>query len=480
LRNATGKTKKVSRLRKLALGGLLALVAGVVILDLVKQPADATYAIVRQPTALEKWAPSSLPASDCSGVPKRWMVFGWDGASWDIILPLIERGELPHLASLIANGTSGNLYGFQPSLSPVLWTTVATGVSPDRHGIVDFVKRKHRLARRLERILHLGKIKIELYSNADRKVRALWNLLTDHGKSSLVIGYHNTYPAESVRGAFVSNYLVQAYFKTLMRANEPLSAGLAHSLASPAGLTDDVLRIEQQAQRRLASEISRFANFDDATLARFVEQSRSLDAEYPSELPELMLLHFQGVDLASHYFLYFHDPEAFATMDWSAETRQALDREMPQYRETLVAFYRYLDEWLGRFLAMRDETTAVMVLSDHGFEPESDAARGGHHRSALPGSLAIEGPGIRHGARLDDATLYDILPTLLAALELPIAEDLDGRPLEAAFCSETWDNLSHAAVATYNAEETFAPKIAPPPELADQVEEQLRSLGYIQ
>jgi hypothetical protein len=63
------------------------------------------------------------------------VLIGLDGADWDFALPMIERGELPNLARLRREGAFGKIRTNNPPLSPLLWTTVATGKSPDIHGI---------------------------------------------------------------------------------------------------------------------------------------------------------------------------------------------------------------------------------------------------------------------------------------------------------------------------------------------------------
>ena len=68
-------------------------------------------------------------------------LIGLDGADWELIDPLIARGRLPHLARLKAGGAWGPLRSMDPMLSPLLWTTVATGKPPEQHGIIDFLVR---------------------------------------------------------------------------------------------------------------------------------------------------------------------------------------------------------------------------------------------------------------------------------------------------------------------------------------------------
>ena len=62
-----------------------------------------------------------------SRIAQRVLLIGWDAADWAMIRPLLDAGKMPALAKLIARGVSGNLATIQPMLSPMLWTTIATG-----------------------------------------------------------------------------------------------------------------------------------------------------------------------------------------------------------------------------------------------------------------------------------------------------------------------------------------------------------------
>src|SRR5262249_36901627 len=72
------------------------------------------------------------------GRPIPLLVVGLDGADWEVIRPLIREGRLPHLARLVGEGTSGTLLSEPPLLSPIIWTTLATGRPPTEHGITSF------------------------------------------------------------------------------------------------------------------------------------------------------------------------------------------------------------------------------------------------------------------------------------------------------------------------------------------------------
>ncbi|MDQ6654322.1 MAG: alkaline phosphatase family protein [Verrucomicrobiota bacterium] len=60
-------------------------------------------------------------------VAQKLLLVGWDAADWQLIHPLMDAGRMPHLKRLVESGVIGNLLTLQPVLSPILWTSIATG-----------------------------------------------------------------------------------------------------------------------------------------------------------------------------------------------------------------------------------------------------------------------------------------------------------------------------------------------------------------
>src|SRR5437762_3439785 len=67
---------------------------------------------------------------------RKVLLVGWDGADWKLITPLLDRGQMPGLNALIERGVMGKISSLAPLLSPMLWTSVATGKRADKHGIL--------------------------------------------------------------------------------------------------------------------------------------------------------------------------------------------------------------------------------------------------------------------------------------------------------------------------------------------------------
>ena len=97
---------------------------------------------------------------------RRVLLIGWDAADWSFIHPLIEAGKMPVMEKLIESGVSGKIATLQPILSPMLWTSIATGKRADKHDILGFVEPSPD-----------GK-GIRPVSSTSRKSKAIWNILS--------------------------------------------------------------------------------------------------------------------------------------------------------------------------------------------------------------------------------------------------------------------------------------------------------------
>ena len=150
---------------------------------------------------------------------KRLLLVGWDAADWKIIDPLLKRGEMPNLAGLIASGVRGNISTIHPPLSPMLWTSIATGKRPQKHGIHGFTEPTN------------DGMGVRPVSNLGRKTKAVWNILNQNGKRSIVAGWWPSNPAEPIRGAMVSNLFAFAH-------TAPPDAPMMKGTVSPPEWTD--------------------------------------------------------------------------------------------------------------------------------------------------------------------------------------------------------------------------------------------------
>jgi predicted AlkP superfamily phosphohydrolase/phosphomutase/Tfp pilus assembly protein PilF len=432
----------------------------------------------------------------------RVVLLGIDGADWDVIDPMIARGELPHLARLKKGGAWARLRSSVPTLSPLLWTTVATGKTPDQHGINDFLVVDPRNGDRLP------------INSTFRKTKALWNILSDAGLKSDIIAWWATWPAEEIKGHLVSDRVAYSTFSFA-------AAEARREAVHPPEYAATVQRLRVEPDEVTFAQVARFLHIsrEEFRKARAVAAVRGRQTQTQSQesinvmvrvlaatetyrrvaldlLQEkpgegsptrLFAAYFQGVDEVSHRFAHCAPP------------RYALcpPEDYERFKDAVAAFYRYQDGILGEILGLAGDAT-VMVISDHGFasgagrprevEPFIEGKPGLWHDPT--GIFIASGPVVRAG-ELPIVTLYNIAPTILYLLGLPVAQDMPGKALQGALKAEFLDRHPMDSVPSYEdlepgGGERVAESSADQGEGApltggaeEEIIDQLRSLGYV-
>ncbi|HEY7216026.1 MAG TPA: alkaline phosphatase family protein, partial [Thermoanaerobaculia bacterium] len=248
------------------------------------------------------------------------LVIGIDGGEWKVIRRLWSEGELPHLKAIAERGVTATLRTAY-NASPVIWTTIATGVTPPVHGITDFVVATPR-----------GNVPV---SSTVRRVPALWNMLSRSGRRVAVLGWWASWPAENVNGVVVTD-----------RALRNLEARVFPPSYLPRFLAD---------LRQADADPGLFQADDPQRQDRVMARSA---ARLVNEGYDLVLLYFRTPDLVSHNEWKYFEPRGFAWVDpW----------ELAQRRDRIPRVYEAVDREIGRILAAAPPSTNVLVLSDHGF-----------------------------------------------------------------------------------------------------------------
>ena len=371
----------------------------------------------------------------------RLLLVGWDAADWKVIDPLLARGEMPHLAALIGGGVRGNLATIYPPLSPMLWTSIATGKRPPDHGILGFTEPTD------------DGLSVRPITNLGRKTKALWNILNQNGKRSIVVGWWPSHPAEPIRGAMVSEH-----FKLFPEQDpaSPLQPGTVWPAAWAARLADlrvSPMEITGEILRLFVPEFERIDQSKDKSLhdlADIIAETMSVHAAatdlIENEPWDFAAVYHNGIDHFSHRFMRYHAGKA-------ADGGKA---DPALYAGVVSNAYRYHDLMLGRMLALAGPDCAVMVVSDHGFHsdrllpdyiPAEAAGPAVEHRHF--GIFALRALGVLRGERIYGANILDIAPTVLHLLGLPAGADMHGKVLLNAFEDQhplppvpSWDDLA--------------------------------------
>jgi predicted AlkP superfamily phosphohydrolase/phosphomutase len=152
------------------------------------------------------------------------------------------------------------------------------------------------------------------------------------------------------------------------------------------------------------------------------------------------------------------------------------DEEVTQFGDAVHQYYCYSDTILEAVIEAVSGDTTIILVSDHGFDREPDG-RFGHRKTKPPGLFIVSGPSVKEGVRIENASLYDIAPTLLYLSGLPFSQEMEGTIL--TDCIEETFLRSHPvrSISSYG-----PPRREREPDTADSdeaINERLRALGYI-
>lgn len=404
---------------------------------------------MRRSTAFLRLALIGLSLLSCGGEPRpRVLVLGLDGLDPQIVDLLMSEGKMPNFAELRQNGAYGRLLSEKPLLSPVIWTTLATGKGPAEHGIGHFTAIDQATGEELPA------------TSAMRRVKAVWTMASEAEKTVATVGWWATWPPEEVHGFVVSDHTAYHFlFEGGLHdredpADDPASgeAPKTHPaelferirplLRRPGDLTREDLAPYVDVS---AEDFARPFDFDDQ-LAHFkwalatAESYRDIGLElWRAESPDLAMVYIEGTDSTSHLFGHLFRAEGLAG---------ELAEQQARYGRAVEEIYLFADRVVGDFLDAMDDDTTLVVLSDHGFElgalhddpsKTRDLRRVSERFHRLEGILYLYGDQVRRGALLERPTLYDVTPTLLTLLGLPPARDMPGRVLGEALRREVGD-----------------------------------------
>jgi predicted AlkP superfamily phosphohydrolase/phosphomutase len=421
-----------------------------------------------------------------SGESYRVVIAGFDGMDPEFLDYFLSLGKLPHFQKLVREGAYAPCQTFKPTKSVVLWTSIATGKRMEKHGIVDW----QLLSREGKKILATGQA---------RRTEALWNMASDNGKSSSIVNWWATWPAEAVQGTIVSNHFPRSLHERLEEATFPPELakeleglGLPDRAAAEAELAaagipvysravaDSVFRPNGQFRSRFQTAAGIFN--DDAIAEKSL--FHLFDSRGQSDLTAVL---FRTTDVYTHFLWRFIDrrvaePVYRALREEGKPLTQEIVKTMDEaYARVLEPVYVHEDRRLGRLMEKLGPDTVLVVVSDHGFQFRDygfnhyDDGRGGVRAPA--GVLFLWGPPVRPGGKLQVPTLFDVAPTALYLLGLPVGRDMDGRVLTEAFSRDLFSRRPVAWIPTHDrGTRPGSDRVSP---VDEEVLRELRSLGYV-
>lgn len=428
--------------------------------------------------------------------PVIWII-GLDGATWQLIQPLLDKGELPHLKKLQETSAWGTLETLAPTISPVLWTTMATGLPLEYHGVTSWKKGQR------------------LITSGWRHGVPFWEIADRSDYRPAVINWWATYPATRL----INGWMVSDRFRNGIHRRE---ISRLPGMTYPPQLADDLDRFFSYIDGSITNRLMKDYGFPIPaeavkqwnalfqkplnlkrlrSLPGYVRQDLIVEAITEEILdrfhPDFLAVLLRIIDVYSH--LVFSITPADPLFE-RAQTQYPLDVQIQMIEngtwtsvETRLnrafAFYikpalKMVDDLVGRLLARRPPNSYLIIVSDHGFRWSGEHLFDHQAYSGIPlahGMFLVNGPGVRPGHQTQPMTLYQIAPLVIGLMRAPLSKELKGNFPYFLFKNEGFWKHSLRFVPSYRRihhEVTVDEKSLKKTE--NPLREDLKTLGYIQ
>ena len=352
---------------------------------------------------------SPAPSITTSGQPAapgaaKVLLVAWESCDWDLLTPLIEADQLPAVAGLLERGVAADLHSLDTAEPALLWTSLATGLRPERHGVLDRVAPDPASG------------ELRPAGLVDSRQPSLWRLLSAAGVACHAVNWFGSHPAELLSGVAVSDRFRQI--------TGPLPSGWP-----PAeGSVQPVDRLEALACRRCHPSV-----LSSEDLAPYIRDLGSINLEEdrrPIEIATL-LAETASVNAAARWLLE-NEPCRFLAVRFHAigaicqrlrRVAGLSDSEQHHFGDLLPSALRLHDRMLAGLIELAGEDATVMLVSEQGAITADPWRR-------QNGLLAMAGPGIAAELLLERAHLLDVVPTVLRVFGLAAIEAMAGTALE--------------------------------------------------
>lgn len=386
-----------------------------------------------------------MPACGSGGPSRKEKIkvvlIGIDGANWHTLDPLMAKGKLPFWKQLKDESAWAYLETFRPTKSSVVWTSIATGKSMQKHGILDFT--------------FMDKNNIQIpYSNIERREPAIWQILDEYNKKNIVINWFVSHPPDNIDGIMVSDN----FRRVVARAEDKIDE--YRDSVHPSIYFHKLLKLAERDYNKV---------FQQTGLPDYPEQYKKLHPESDfKKVPilktyrslavqdnfvstiskdlfrtkdfDMFATYIRMPDLVQHFsgrmFDQEYTEELYNALKSDSLTDAQRQEAILRIADVIEPAYGFAEDLLQSLLTYKKYEDAYFIIcSDHGFT----LYPGGYNHYGLPdgytpppGVLMIKGPKVRKG-QLDQASVYDIAPTILHLFDLPVGKNMDGKPLHQAF-----------------------------------------------
>ncbi len=269
--------------------------------------------------------------AQCALSPKKVLVIGLDGATFYLLLPLLQKGELPFFSNFLKDGVYTTLQSTIPMFTPTAWSSFMTGKNPGKHGVIGFFARESNSYNTIT-------------STSRRRGEDIWTILSKNGKKVVVINVPFTYPPKEVNGCMISGSETKSedfvYPSSLKREIEsivgkyPLHSTYAYREGKEDIFISEIFQLTEIRAKTALYLMNRFVwNF--------------------------FIVVFEGTDNLQHALWKYLDPSHILHNPEKSE----------KYRKAFLSYLKRIDQISSELAYNAGENATVIIMSDHGFGP---------------------------------------------------------------------------------------------------------------
>jgi predicted AlkP superfamily phosphohydrolase/phosphomutase len=266
-------------------------------------------------------------------------ILGLDGATFDLLDPMIDEGILPNIKDICSNYSSGQLMSIFPPVTGPAWLALASGLNPGKTGVFDYINRKT-----------VGGTEAIPISSSNYENRAVWEYLGKSGYKVGIFNYPTLSPAPKVNGFSVSG--IGAYSKA--------------NLCYPPGLEEELKKITGEYEINLNLKSKKYMK----NIFMFFEDLKRVIGKQEKALKYLV-----KEKEWDFFFAVFHFTDWMEHILWKYldDTHPLYDPEIsPAVKSKFKEIWRKIDDIIGELLNFMPDTI-FMIVSDHGQGPLDSA-----------------------------------------------------------------------------------------------------------
>ena len=279
------------------------------------------------------------------------LMIGLDGATFDLLDPLVEQGVMPFMGSVLKRAVRANLMSTRHPLTPQAWTSMITGRSPTAHGIYDFMRPD---------FLADGGVYLKINDFRDNHCETIWSIANRHKLRATSLNFYGMAPPPAIDGYVISGFVPWKHLRYGMHPRELYDEVRALPNFDFRNLGMDIGEEKKCVQGLLQGEHVPWIELQNTRDGAWTELTCYLMKKDRTELTAVVL---DGPDKLQHQFWRFVDP-ALAEKDPSDWHKNI--------HELSLGFYRLLDRNLKMMFEAAGPDTDILITSDHGFGPTTE------------------------------------------------------------------------------------------------------------